>query len=126
MAAAKTIFRPHALQEVKDLANRGMFALESQFKADCNRYCKVDTGDTMRSAHVEHNLNNTSMEIWWETDYAVYAYFTGKPNRGGAVSRNGVADSGNPNAQLQWGDYAGRKHGQEWRLILQKVMNSGK
>ena len=126
MANVKVTFKPYPLQLVKDLTNRGMFALESQFKADCNRYCKIDSGDTMRSAHVEHDLNDTSMEIWWETKYAVYAYFTGTPNRGGAASRNGIADSGNPNAQLQWGDYAGRKHGKEWGMILEKVINSGK
>ena len=121
---AKVKFTPIPEKEIKELFNKGLFAVKEQVLNDCNRYCKVDTGATRDSAEAE--LNNMALTIWWLTDYAEYAWFTGKPNRGNSNNRKfGTADSGNPNAQLQWGEYAGRKHGREWALQIERVMNSG-
>ena len=121
---ANVNFTPIPKKEIEALFNKGLFAVKEQVLNDCNRYCKVDTGATRDSAEAE--LSNMELAIWWLTNYAVYAWFTGRPNRGNANTRSqGIADSGNPNAQLQWGEYAGRKHGREWALQIERVMNSG-
>lgn len=121
---ANVNFTPIPEKEIEALFNKGLFAVKEQVLNDCNRYCKVDTGATRDSAKAE--IEDMGLTIWWLTDYAEYAWFTGKPNRGNSNNRKfGTADSGNPNAQLQWGEYAGRKHGREWALQIERVMNSG-
>ena len=121
---ANVDFTPIPEKEIEALFNKGLFAVKEQALNDCNRYCKVDTGATRDSAKAE--IEDMGLTIWWLTDYAEYAWFTGKPNRGNSNNRKfGTADSGNPNAQLQWGEYAGRKHGREWALQIERVMNSG-
>lgn len=121
---ANVNFTPIPKKEIEALFNKGLFAIKEQVLNDCNRYCKVDTGATRDSAKAKPG--DMELTIWWLTDYAEYAWFTGKPNRGNSNNRKfGTADSGNPNAQLQWGEYAGRKHGREWALQIERVMNSG-
>ena len=121
---ANVNFTPIPEKEIEALFNKGLFAVKEQVLNDCNRYCKVDTGATRDSAKAE--IEDMGLTIWWLTDYAEYAWFTGKPNRGNSNNRKfGTADSGNPNAQLQWGEYAGRKHVREWALQIERVMNSG-
>ena len=118
-------FTPIPRKVIEDRFKRGLYAIREQVKNDCNRYCKVDTGDTRDSATTI--VKNAELEVWWNTPYAVYAWFTGKPNRGNAGYRKyRTASSGNPDAQLQWGEYAAEKHGDTWRRMIEKVMNDGR
>lgn len=75
--------------------------------ADCNRYCKEDTGALKKSA--VGNLKNGMLS--WNTPYARKAYYTGKANT-----------DVNPEAHLMWAHFAEKRHGKSWEAQVRKEL----
>lgn len=75
--------------------------------ADCNRYCKEDTGKLKNSA--KGNLQNGILS--WNTPYARKAYYTDK------------ADTDvNPEAHFMWAHFAEKRHGRSWEAQVRKEL----
>lgn len=114
MTGCKVIFKgidPAKLAKASELA---FYVAQAQIEADCNRYCRFDTGTLMKSVYSEIK-DSKSMEISWNTPYARRVYFTG-------VART---DAGNPYAHILWADYASDLHKKEWALILGTAIAKG-
>lgn len=75
--------------------------------ADCNRYCKENTGELKNSA--VGNLKNGMLS--WNTPYARKAYYTGKAHT-----------DVNPDAHLMWAHFAEKRHGKSWEAQVRKEL----
>ena len=75
---------------------------------DMNTYCKEDTGALKGS--LDFNMKNEKVGvIWWDREYAAYAYYKGRPSH-----------DKNPDAHLRWAEYAKNKHGKQWQDDIAK------
>lgn len=114
MTGCKVIFKgidPAKLAKASEFA---FYVAQEQIKADCNRYCRYESGTLQKSIHSDPPTDK-GIEISWETPYARRVYFTG-------VART---DAGNPYAHILWADYASDLHKKEWALILGKAISQG-
>jgi hypothetical protein len=68
---------------------------------DCNRFCKVDTGELINSSLRASNFLRG--RLVWATKYARHAYFLGEPDR-----------SKNPLASRLWAHKAAALYGDKW------------
>lgn len=80
--------------------------------ADCNNYCKVDTGK-LRDSSKKHSKLMLG-QLVWTAPYAREAYYTGEP----CLSRN-------PSASKMWAHKAAMSHGKEWRSVTAKAIFEG-
>lgn len=78
-------------------------------RADCNVYCREQTGRLIRSSRVTPG----GRRITWNTAYAKRVYYTGTP-------RHNV----NPNASLRWCEKAKIANAQKWGETATRLVNS--
>lgn len=95
--------------KIKNAFELALFAAKEQIQTDCNFYVRVDQGTLRDSA--QSSVSDDTLTITWSTPYAKRVYYTGTPSK-----------VPNPNASLMWAAVAERKHGKEWRKILEKGM----
>lgn len=70
--------------------------------ADCNRYCKIDTGNLARSSYAFSKINNGTLV--WVTPYARHAYYLGTASK-----------RINPYAEKMWAHKAASINFANWR-----------
>lgn len=87
--------------------------LSEQILADCNRYCKEDTGALIASSQTASKLKEG--KLIWQTPYARRQYYEIK------TAHTDV----NPGARWRWAHHAMSAHLGDWQKIAQKLY-SGK
>lgn len=107
VGSANLTFIPPSLEDFKKAVDLAMFAAKEQMLTDCNYYCKQDTGTLISKSRAEEY--NCEVALTWDTDYAIYAYYTGRPSK-----------DKNPNASLQWAEKAQDSFGKDWVEIISK------
>lgn len=83
--------------------------LSEQILADCNLYCKEDTGALIASSQTHSKLKEG--KLIWQTPYARRQYYTIKT----------ASTDINPGARWRWAHYARDAHLGDWRKIAQKL-----
>jgi hypothetical protein len=68
---------------------------------DCNKFCKLDTGELRASSYKASNL--VLGRLVWRTNYARHAYYLGEPSR-----------TKNPLASRLWAHKAAAAYGSKW------------
>jgi len=99
-----------ALARIKAAAEAGQELMASEALKDANYYVRKQTGELEGSG-----IRNSELKkglLIWRTKYARKVYYTGEP-------RTNV----NPNARKLWAHEARAKHGEKWRMILQKAID---
>ena len=71
---------------------------------DCNKFCKLDTGETRDSSYKASNL--LTGKLVWNTEYARYAYYLGE-----------VDKSKNPLASRLWAHKAAAFYRDKWKNV---------
>ena len=84
--------------------------LSEQVLADCNYYCKQDTGNLIASSEIRSRPEEGILV--WKTPYARRQYWT---------IRTASHDQ-NPNATWRWCEAAKRKHKADWAKLAQKLL----
>lgn len=81
--------------------------LAKTIRDDCNKYCKEDSGELIKSSEEKSDLEHG--KIVWDTPYAHRQYWliTAKKDK-------------NPNATWRWADVAKSKHLDKWTRAAQK------
>jgi hypothetical protein len=68
---------------------------------DCNKFCKLDTGELRNSSYKASNF--LTGKLIWRADYARHAYYSGEPNK-----------TKNPLASRLWAHKAAAVYGGKW------------
>ena len=76
---------------------------------DCNKFCKLDTGELRASSYRASNLQ--SGRLIWSTKYARNAYYTGQADT-----------SKNPLASRLWAHKAAALYRNKWYNIVKSAM----
>ena len=92
--------------QIKNLTAKGIFILKEQVLTDCNKTAKWDTG-VMKSNAFAY-MQGSDAYVVWDTDYAKYAYYTGKPSHAGT--------------ELQWAEKAKGRYQKDWAHQLGKLL----
>lgn len=82
-------------------------AVAQEILQNCNEFCPLDTGDLIKSGHVE----NGGKYIVWDTKYAAAVYYTGK----------NIRRVKNPNASARWAEVAKGKYKKHWASLANKI-----
>ena len=88
----------------------GLGMLSSQILADCNRYCKEDTGMLIASSLIHSDLKHG--RLVWQTPYAARQYYE---------IQTAYTDV-NPNASWRWCEVAKKLHISDWCRSAQAIM----
>lgn len=88
----------------------GLEMLSSQILADCNRYCKEDTGMLIMSSFIHSDLKKG--KLVWQTPYAARQYYE---------IQTAYKDV-NSNASWRWCDLAKKLHQADWGRQAQAIM----
>ena len=104
------IFTAAKPEQVEKAFHMALFAAQEQIRADCNYYCREDTGMLIDSAQTQ--VDGMELKISWNTPYARRVYYTGTPST-----------NVNPHASLMWAEVAHTEHGDDWAEILSKGMS---
>ena len=91
--------------KVQGAWDKGLFALSSQILADCNQYCKEDTGDLIGSSERQSILKDG--KLIWDTDYAKRQYWA-------------IRTSLTPGRTWKWCETAKKKCKKVWDRIAEK------
>ena len=86
--------------KVKAAWDKGLYALSSEILADCNEYCKEDTGMLIASSNT-HSLPQEGKLIW-QTPYAKRQYWA-------------IRTSLRPGRTWKWCETAKRNHKDRWK-----------
>lgn len=92
--------------KIKNAFELALFAAKEQILTDCNKIAKEDQGIMIASSYTE--VNEDTLSVIWNTPYARYAYYKGKPSKAGR--------------ELEWAVKAEKRNGIQWQMILQKGM----
>lgn len=95
---------------VEQMCAAGFLAASEQILTDCNRYVKVDTG-TMRDNSYTELASSLELEVVWNTEYALHAWYKGTPSL-----------DKNPQARLQWAEFAAQMHKDLWAKQIERGM----
>ena len=92
-----------SFDRLKDITDRGQFALANQVLADSNQYVPELSGDLARLSYI----TNDNKQIVWSQPYATYQYYGQfknytKPGTGG-----------------RWDQRAASRHTQDWIKIVE-------
>lgn len=87
--------------------------LSEQILADCNRYCKEDTGALIASSQAHSRLKEG--KLIWRTPYARRQYY---------VIRS-ASTLINPGARWRWAHHAKSVHLPDWQRLAQKLYDGG-
>jgi glutamine cyclotransferase len=108
-----TVFKPVLLLQAVKMAQAD---LSRQALADCNRYCKVDSGKLKASSLTASDLQRG--RLIWKSDYARSAYYSEGANR-----------DKNPLAGKMWAHKAALLNRKRWRAFaavkLKEHLSSG-
>ena len=89
----------------------GLPILSEEILADCNEYCKEDTGTLIQSSLIHSQLDKG--KLIWQTPYARRQYWdieTAYKDR-------------NPQATWKWCEAAKQKWEERWKRLAQKALN---
>jgi hypothetical protein len=84
------------------LSERGMEMLCSQILADCNKFCKEDTGALIASSMIHSDLKHG--KLIWQTPYAARQYYEIKT----------AYKDKNHNATWRWVEVADKMYHGQW------------
>lgn len=102
---------PQKIQvKVDEAWENGLEMLSTEVLADCNEYCKRDTGTLILSSWI-HSLLDKGLLIW-QTPYARRQYFE---------IETASTDS-NPKATWKWCDAAKARWLERWNRLAQKAL----
>ena len=90
--------------------DNGLSKLSSEILADCNEYCKRDTGTLVMSSYIHSRLDRGL--LIWQTPYALRQYYE---------IRTAHPDV-NPKATWRWCEAAKNKHFARWNRLAQKAL----
>ena len=85
--------------------DKGLYALSSEILADCNEYCKEDTGALIASSNT-HSIPQEGKLIW-QTPYAKRQYWE-------------IQTSLKPGRTWKWCETAKRKWQDRWKKLAEK------
>lgn len=91
--------------KVQGAWDKGLYALSSQVLADCNKYCKEDTGTLIESSNTHSKLSEG--KLIWQTQYARRQYWE-------------IQTSLTPGRTWKWCETAKSKFKQVWKRIAEK------
>lgn len=89
----------------------GLGMLSAEVLADCNEYCKMDTGTLILSSMIHSRLDEGL--LIWQTPYAARQYWKIETARTDKM----------PNAQWKWCEAAKKDHLPRWERLAQKVLD---
>ena len=92
----------------------GLAMLSSIILADCNKYCKEDTGMLIMSSLIHSDLKNG--KLIWQTPYAARQYYEIRT----------AYKHPNANASWRWCELAKTLHGERWGRQAQAIMRKYK
>ena len=102
---------PQKIQVKVDTAwENGLEKLSTEILADCNEYCKEDTGTLILSSWI-HSILEKGLLIW-QTPYARMQYWG---------IRTASKDK-NPNATWKWAEAAKDRFLERWNRLAQKAL----
>ena len=113
----KVLFQTENLKDrIFNAISEAQLELSEIALEDCNKFCKVDTGETRASSYKASNLSKGSLT--WNTKQARYAYFLGEADA-----------SKNPLASRLWAHKAATLYNKKWlattRIKFISVMSGG-
>lgn len=91
--------------KVESAWQKGLYTLSNEILADCNQYCKEDTGMLIASSNT-HSIPEKGKLIW-ETPYAKRQYWE-------------IRTSLTPGRTWKWCETAKRKHKSAWQKLAEK------
>lgn len=100
-------FIPPTVGEIERAASLAFFAAKEQVLSDCNFFAKYDQHIMIDKSYA--TSTGMDIECHWDTPYAGYAWYTGRPSHGGTY--------------LMWGEHAADTYGEQWCAILSKGLN---
>lgn len=86
---------------------RGLTQLSEEILADCNEYCKVDTGALIASSQIHSDLKHG--KLIWETPYARRQYWD-------------IETSRTPGRTWKWCETAKANHFTRWEHIAAREL----
>ena len=93
--------------KVKGAWDKGLYALSSEILADCNEYCKEDTGALIASSNI-HSRPQDGLLIW-QTVYARRQYWE-------------IQTSLRPGRTWKWCETAKAKWKDRWKDLAQRIL----
>lgn len=94
-----------------DISNPAiMQPMAEEILADCNEFCKMDTGALIASSLIHSRL--AEGKLIWQTPYAKRQYW---------AIRTAYADM-NPQATWRWAEAAKERYSEKWARQLQALM----
>ena len=109
MAVRVNINEDKIMVKIDDAWESGLEMLSSVILADCNKYCKEDTGMLIASSFIHSDLKHG--RLVWQTPYAVRQYYE-IPTAYKDV---------NHNASWHWCDIARKNHHTRWGKQAQAI-----
>jgi hypothetical protein len=79
-------------------------ALSQAALEDCNRFCKLDSGELINSSYKSSSM--VLGRLVWDTEYARHAYYLGEANK-----------SKNPLASKMWAHKAAALYSEKWQAL---------
>lgn len=90
-----------------------LYPLSEQILADCNQYCKEDTGALIASSQAHSRPKEG--KLIWRTPYARKQYYLIRT----------ASTIINPGACWRWAHHAKSVHLADWQKLAQKLYNGG-
>lgn len=100
----------HIVDVIDKNWNNGLAMISSIILADCNKYCKEDTGMLIMSSLIHSDLKRG--KLVWQTPYAARQYY-GIPTAYKDV---------NSNASWRWCEVAKQRYQTKWGRQAQAIM----
>ncbi|MCL2107769.1 MAG: minor capsid protein [Oscillospiraceae bacterium] len=91
-------------ENIVSAAIQAQLELSSTALEDCNKFCKVDTGETLMSSFNASDLQTG--KLVWNTKHARYAYYIGEADT-----------SVNPLASKLWAHKTAAIYAEKWRQV---------
>ena len=91
--------------KVKTAWDKGLYALSSEILADCNEYCKEDTGMLIASSNTHSKPQDG--KLIWQTPYARRQYWA-------------IQTSLKPGRTWKWCETAKRKWSARWKKLAEE------
>ena len=99
------ISEPAVEAKVMTAWEKGLYALSTEILADCNEYCKEDTGALIASSNI-HSIPDKGRLIW-QTVYAARQYWD-------------IRTSLKPGRTWKWCETAKRKQKSRWQKLAEE------
>lgn len=112
MAVRVTFKLLETKRKIQKATKLGLFAASTQALKDSNFYAKQDSGKMIASSIRASDLKEG--KLIWDTPYARRQYYL-----------DATSKDTNPNAQKMWAEVAAKRHGKQWKAILQKAIDKG-